>query len=214
MRVLFALPLLALCLTACDNDAKRFPGFNTVDVPGQDVIYLYELSPADKQNIAYQEGRFSAFTLLKKLDEGYVIQAATTDCLERIITKDGYFYSYRNETRKEYPGSIKPFEVGNDPHLRMLLKAVCIQKEPLATDAIVGAEVSIIPHKQELMGFLTKESTARSHFDDSASATVTINNGTEVIVKGESSDGKWAEIEHKGYKKLYVPAENVATFSD
>lgn len=159
MRSMFSIVLLSLLLSACNNDEKKFPGFKAVEVPGQEVVYLYELSSIDKRSSAYHEGRYSAFTMIKKLKDGYIIQSATTDCAKHINTKDGYFYAYKGEKRKEYPGSGKPVEIESDPHLRMLLKAVCVKKEQTESDEVLNNKnsVSIIPHKEKVSGFLTKD---------------------------------------------------------
>lgn len=215
IRAVFTLVFLSLFLTACDNDAKKFPGFKPVEVPGQDVVYLYEEASLDKRSAAYHEGVFSAFTLLKKVQDGYIIQEASTDCSEHLNTKDGYFYAYKDNIRKEYPGSGKPFEIGNDLHLKMLLKEVCVQKDRDLPQTIASQYdiVHIIPHNNGSQGFLTKDTQAKKSLKN-AHGAVAIKNGSEVVIHGASNDGKWIEIEYKAYKKLYVPVENVATFSD
>lgn len=217
MRATFPIVLLAMFLAACNKDENKFPGFTAVGVPGQEVVYLYETSSIDKLSPAYQEGRYSAFTMIKKLKDGYVIQSARTDCVDHISTKDGYFYAYKDEIRKEYPGSGNPIAIGSDPHLRMLLKAVCVKKEHATFDEIAGNQddILIIAHKKKVTGFLTKDSKAsRSIKADKRNAVILIKKGVEVLVTGVSNDGKWIEVEYKVDKNLLVPADNVATFSD
>lgn len=217
MRSIFSFVFLLLLLNGCNNDEKKFPGFEEVVVPGQETVYLYEVSSVDKRSSAYHEGRYSAFRMIKKLKDGYIIQFVTTDCATHISTKDGYFYAYKGGARKEYPRSVKPIEIGDDTHLRMLIKATCFKKQETNLDKVLADKnsVLIIPHKEKVSGFITKDSKAYSQLSaDDRSTDFVIKKGAEVLVTGVSNDGNWVELEYQAHKKLYVPSSGVAIFSD
>ena len=223
MKLLHSISLLPLmiALTACDDSGKKFPGFTQIEVPGEEVVYLYDPS-------SVKEGaKATGFLLLKKLKDGYIIQSAETDCKEILFTKDGFFYSYSTDEKKESPGSGKAFKIEGDPHYRMLIKAVC--KSPLSESAAEGGflakdakpagleieEVKPVEIKARARqsGFLLKESKAQKSIHQESQGDITIANGSEVFVTGVSSDDAWLEVEYKDVQgKLYIRAENVAVF--
>lgn len=215
MKKLFWAFLAITLLAACENDEKRFPGFKAVDVPSEKTIYLYDPSSVISESLVKAKNVKKSFQLIHKLEEGYAIQNASTDCGQFIAIEDGFFYSDKGNERKEYPGSGKPFDIGTDRHLRMLIKAVCGTDKIETNIPIETVSPLAIEAHEKRAGFLTKESHARTDLNEKESENLFIKNGSEVTVTGTSSNGEWLEIEYSGYAgKLYIRAEHVATFSD
>lgn len=210
----FYLALVSLTLlSACNDDEKKFPGYKAVEVPSEKTIYLYDPSSIVSESLIKAKNVKKDFQLIHKLEEGYAIQNASTDCGQFLAIEDGFYYSDKGNERKEYPGSGKPFDIGTDRHLRMLIKAVC-GTDKIETDiAVETVSPLAIEHHEKKAGFLTKESHARTDLNDSKSETLFIKNGSEVTVIGVTSNGEWLEIEYSRHAgKLYIRAENVAVF--
>ena len=228
-----------LLAASCDGGDKseKFPGFLPVKWDGKTTDYLYE-----KDSIVYEENNASSFKLIRKIKDGYILQNAYTDCIDKVATENGTFYSYSGGAPEEFEGSVSTnrfFSVQEEPQLRGVIKSVC-KKEPqeppqvkeesdtLSSDQktllndtekenpLVSSTKELEPeikiNKKSQTGFLTAETDANVLIGSDAD-TVKLTNGTQVKITGISDDGQWLEIDRDG-STLYVPSGNVAVFSD
>lgn len=151
-----ALPIFCaiFIVASCDNQENgnnhsdsEFPGFQSIVMDGKVTDYLF-----DKNSVQLVSNNVRYFKLIEKLKDGYVIQSATTNCKDQIVTEDGIFHPNNNAVPQEHRGSVASnsvLTVKDKPQLKGLIENVCNDTDKqdynISTQGIAIEDVASLP---------------------------------------------------------------------
>jgi hypothetical protein len=107
-------------ISLTQNDEEKFPNFQKIEIAGQDTGYSFDPTTAVRKD------NITAFSLLRRLKDGYALQTAATDCKHKLSFQEGTFYPVDKEKAPEtYPGSRESYDFNNDSGIKALAIAAC-----------------------------------------------------------------------------------------
>jgi cell division septation protein DedD len=152
------LALAALALAACeqkpavDRSPNRFPGFAQAGPEGDAANFYYE-----PDSIRRNARGWVDFKLIRLVPDGYVVQAATTDCRFNFRGLEGEKFRGGGASLGRVAADIEPIDFHDQPPLAAAVAGVCAKAEENRT--LVGAfddakalEMLYGPYRAEFAG--------------------------------------------------------------